>query len=242
MPRILIVLAVLVGGWTTSAYANDRDKALALFEASDKAYKAGEFEHAVELLQEAYGLYPEPLLLYNLGRAQEGLGDTSGAIASYEKYLHDATDIKDRGAIERRIDTLKAQLAKQEQDAKRRAEEEELRRHPPPPIDERTPLEKYGPWITIGAGGLVTATGVVFGIRAESTHDDAVATPIQRDAAELQRSAERSATLANVLFAMGGAAIVGGVVWKVWQWKTSRTTSAQVVVSPASVAIEWVLP
>jgi tetratricopeptide (TPR) repeat protein len=244
MPRISLVLALLVGVWTTSSYADDRNKALELFEASDKAYKAGEFERAAELLREAYTLYPEPLLLYNLGRAQEGLGDTHGALASYEKYLQEATDIKDRGAIERRIETLKAQIAKQEEDARRRAEEEERRRNapPPPPIDDRTPVEKYGPWITLGAGGLVTGTGLFFGINASSTHDDAVATPIQRDAAELQRSAERSATIANVMFAVGGAAIVGGIVWKVWQWKTSPTTSATVVVSPASVAIEWVLP
>lgn len=234
----------MVGVWTTSAYADDRDEALELFEASDRAYKAGEFEHAAELLREAYSLYPEPLLLYNLGRAQEGLGDTSGALASYEKYLQEAKDIKDRGAIERRIETLKAQIAKQEEDARRRAEEEERRRNapPPPPVDDRTPAEKYGPWITLGAGGLVTMTGVYFGIRASSTHDDAVATPIQRDAVELQRSAERSATIANVMFAVGGAAIVGGVVWKVWQWKTSTTTRAHVVVSPTSVALEWVLP
>lgn len=242
MPRNLLVLAVSVGVWTTPAYADDRDKALELFEASDSAYKSGQFEHAAELLREAYALYPEPLLLYNLGRAQEGLGDASGAIASYEKYLREANDIKDRGAIERRIATLEAQLAKQEEDARRRAEEEERRRDPPPPLDDRTPLEKLGPWITLGTGGLATATGGYFAIRASSTHDDAVATPIQRDAAELQRSAERSATIANVMFAVGGAAIVGGIVWKVWQWKTSPTTTAHVVVSPASVAIEWVLP
>ena len=98
------------------AFADDRDRALKLFEDSDKAYKAGKFEKAAELLREAYGLYPEPLLLYNLGRAQEGLGDAKGAIESYERYLKDAKQIKDRGAIERRVDTLKAQLAKEAAD------------------------------------------------------------------------------------------------------------------------------
>ena len=103
-------------------------------------------------------------------------------------------------------------------------------------------MEKYGPWATMGVGGLFVGTGIFFGIRASGTHDDAVATPIQRDAAELQRSAERSATIANVLFVLGGAAIAGGVAWKVYQWKTGTTTSAQVKVAPASVAIEWELP
>jgi tetratricopeptide (TPR) repeat protein len=250
MPRVLIVFAVLSGLCSTSVYADDRDKALKLFEDSDKAYKAGKFEQAAELLREAYGLYPEPLLLYNLGRAQEGLGDPRGAVESYEKYLKDAKEIKDRGAIERRIETLKAQIQKQEDDARRRAEdeerrrreEEERRRNPPPPPDERTPLEKYGPWITMGSGGAVVLTGVFFGVRASGTHDDAVATPIQRDAAELQASAERSATIANVLFVVGGAAIAGGAAWKIYQWKTGSSSSAQVVATPASVAVRWELP
>jgi len=258
MPRVFIVFAVLVGLSSTSAFADeDRDRALKLFEHSDKAYKAGKFEKAAELLREAYGLYPEPLLLYNLGRAQEGLGDARGAMESYEKYLKDAKEIKDRGAIERRIATLKAQLDKQEQEAQQRAEEEkrraeeeerrkreeeERRKNPPPPPDDRTPMEKYGAWITMGGGGLLAVTGVYFGIRASSTHDDAVATPIQRDAAELQASAERSAKVANVLFVVGGLAIAGGVAWKVYQWKTSSSSTAQVVVAPASVALRWELP
>jgi tetratricopeptide (TPR) repeat protein len=251
MPRVLIVFAVLCGVWGTSAYADDRDQALKLFEDSDKAYKAGKFEEAADLLREAYGLYPEPLLLYNLGRAQEGLGDAEGAVESYEKYLADAKQIKDRGAIERRIATLKAQLDKQARDAKRRRqdeerrkrEEEERRRNPPPPIDERGPLATYGPWITMGSGGAAVLTGLFFGIRAQATHDDAVATPIQRDSAELQRSAERSATIANVLFVAGGAAIAGGVAWKIYQWGSpSSSSSAQLVATPSSVALRWELP
>jgi tetratricopeptide (TPR) repeat protein len=250
MPRVLIVFAVLIATLGGQAYADDRDKALKLFEDSEKAYTAGNFERATELLREAYGLYPEPLLLYNLGRAQEGLGDTQGAVESYERYLREAEDIKDRAAIERRIATLKEQLQRQADEAKRRAEEEERRRreeeerkrNPPPPIDTRTPLQKYGPWITMGGGGAVVVTGVFFGIRAQSTHDDAVATSIQRDAAELQASAERSATVANVLFVVGGAAIAGGIAWKVYQWKTGSSSSAQVTATPTSVSLSWELP
>ena len=250
MPRVLFVFALMMGMWAQPAHADDRDQALALFEQSDKAYKAGNFEEAAKLLREAYALYPEPLLLYNLGRAQEGLGDARGAVESYEKYLQDAPQIKDRGAIECRIETLEAQIAKQEEDARRRAADEERRRreaeerrlHPPPPIDTRPPLQVYGPWIAMGAGGAAVLTGVLFGVRASATHDDAVASPIQRDAAELQHSAERSATIANVMFVVGGAAIASGLAWRVWQWQSGRTSTAQVVVRPTSVAIEWVLP
>jgi tetratricopeptide (TPR) repeat protein len=249
MPRVLI-FALVFGVCTAPAYADDRDKALQLFEDSDKAYKAGEFERATDLLREAYTLYPEPLLLYNLGRAQEGLGDAAGAVESYERYLDTAKQIKDRGAIERRIATLRAQLEKAERDERRRIADEERRRREaeerernPPPIVVRSPLETYGPWITMATGGAVVATGLFFGVHAQATHDDALATPIQRDAAALQESAERSARIANVLFVIGGVALAGGIGWKIWQWQSDgapAATSAQLTVAPGSVAVEWV--
>jgi tetratricopeptide (TPR) repeat protein len=250
MLRVLIVFALVYVAPTGMAYADNEGKAIKLFEESDIAYKAGKFEKAVALLREAYDLHPDPVLLYNLGRAQEGLGDTRGAVESYESYLKDAKQIKDRGAIERKVETLKAQIAKEEEEARRRAEEEkrrkreeeERRKNPPPPIDTRTPLEVYGPWATMGAGGAVVLTGLFFGIYASVTHDDAVATAVQRDAVELQRSAERSAKIANVLFVVGGATIAGGIAWKVWQIDSGSSSSAQIKVSPRSIAVEWTLP
>jgi tetratricopeptide (TPR) repeat protein len=245
LPFVLTFALTLTGG---VASADDKDKALALFEKSDKAYKAGKFEDAVKLLEEAYTLFPEPILLYNLGRAQEGLGDIPGAVASYERYLKDGKQITDRGAIERRVATLKAQLEqkdaeakrladeearrKQAEDDKRRADEERLRAEEQRREAAVSPVATLGPWITIGAGTLLVGTGFLFGARASSTHDDAVAAPVQRDALELQDSAERSATIANVLFIAGGVTLAAGIGWKIYQWK-----SARVAVAPGAVAI-----
>ncbi|HUS33194.1 MAG TPA: tetratricopeptide repeat protein [Kofleriaceae bacterium] len=270
MLRVSYVFAIalaLVG----PAYADDnRGKALKLFEESNKAYKSGKFEDAADLLKKAYALFPEPILMYNLGRAQEGLGDPKGALDSYERYLAEAKQVDDRGAIERRIATLKAQIAKQEEDARSRdenerrlQEEQERRKHEEQErqrleaerqrlederaravvIDDRTPLEKYGPWTTMGVGGALVGTGIVFGIRSGAKHDDAVAAPGQRDAADLQASAEHYATVANVLFVAGGLVAAGGVAWKVWQWKHPHAqTAASLQVTPTSAAVEWVFP
>jgi tetratricopeptide (TPR) repeat protein len=229
MLRVLCVFAIAFA-WSGMARADDnRDKALQLFEDSNTAYKAGKFEDAADLLRQAYDLFPEPLLLYNLGRAQEGLGDRKGAIDSYERYLAEAEQVDDRGAIERRIATLRAQIAQQEADAKKLREVP-----PPPPVDTRTDFEKYGPWATIGAGGVLIGTGIVFGVRSGSKHDDAVAAPGQRDAAQLQASAQHYATIANVLFVVGGIAAAGGIGWKVWQ-----RDSTTVQVTPTAVAVRW---
>ena len=92
------------------AHADRRTQAVQLADDSERAYKAGNFEKAAALLKKAHALYPEPILLYNLGRAFEGMGDAKDAIDAYERYLHDAKQIDDRGAIERRIATLKQQI------------------------------------------------------------------------------------------------------------------------------------
>ena len=266
----VFALALIIGGLGGQAYAeNNRDKALKLFEDSNKAYKSGKFEQAADLLRKAYTLFPEPILLYNLGRAQEGLGDPKGALDSYERYLKEAKQVDYRGAIERRIDTLKAEIAKQEADAKEHQdaerqrqeqerqlhEEQERRMHEEQErkrleheraqagIDDRTPLEIYGPWATMGVGGAVFGAGVIFGIRSGAKHDDAVAAPGQHDAELLQNSAEHYATIANVLFITGSVVVVGGVAWKVWQYKHPHTAStATVQVAPTGVAFEWVFP
>jgi tetratricopeptide (TPR) repeat protein len=260
MSRLAYVLTLGLALSVTPAFADaKKDKALALFEKSDKAYKDGKFEQAVKLLEEAYSLYPEPLLLYNLGRAQEGLGDLPGAVASYEKYLEDGKQITDRGAIERRVETLKAQLATRDEEQKRLAEEEQKRKQAEEERQraeaereadrkrieaerlaaQKSPLETWGPWITIGTGAAIVATGFYFGARASSSHDDAVASPVQRDAAELQASAESSATIANVLFVVGGLATAGGIGWKIWQWKSDDgSASAVVTATPSGAAVE----
>jgi tetratricopeptide (TPR) repeat protein len=255
-------LALALALSATVAHADaKKEKALVLFEKSDKAYKDGKFEQAVKLLEEAYALYPEPLLLYNLGRAQEGLGDFPGAVDSYERYLKDGKQIQDRGAIERRLETLKAQLASRDEEQKRladeearrkkaeedrtraeddrkRADAERLRLEQAARANERSPLETWGPWITMGTGGALIATGLYFGARASSTHDDAIASPVQRDAVELQHSAEHSATIANVVFVVGGVAVAAGIGWKIYQWRTRSETTVVVRATPTGAAIE----
>lgn len=248
MSRLALVLTVAVALGASHAVAVAdvaKDKALSLFETSDRAYKAGRFEEAARLLSEAYALYPEPLLLYNLGRAQEGLGDLRAAVASYARYLRDGRGIVDRGAIERRIATLEAQLEARDAEARtlaaseaarQRAEAERSRIERARLADDRSPVERHGPWIAVGAGTLVVAAGALYGFRATSAHDDAVAAPVQRDARTLQDSAERSATIASALLVAGGLVAAGGVGWKIWQWRT-RSAAAHVTATPGGLAL-----
>ena len=73
-------------------------------------FKARRFREASEFFQRAYNLDPSPILLYNLARAAEELGDASAAVSHYKAYLARYPEAEDRPEVERRIRVLDAIL------------------------------------------------------------------------------------------------------------------------------------
>jgi tetratricopeptide (TPR) repeat protein len=243
----------------------DRDRALALFRESDADYKRGDFEHAAQLLREAYSLHPEPILLYNLARALEGVGDFEGAIESYERYLNAATQIADRGAIERRIATLRAKVASA---TKPDIAGSGTQDHTTPPVSDtrtKTPAgggssaiggdpkfeqrddEMHGkpqrlPWLIAGGGGVVLGGGALFGYLSQKRHDAAVDEPVQAEAQKLQDQAETFATVSNVAIAVGGVAVIGGVTWVLVSRRHDRRDpkAPTLSIGPGSINATWV--
>src|SRR5262245_34799172 len=67
--------------------ASAKARALELFAHSEQRYQSGDFAESARLLEQAYEIFPEPVLLYNLARAREQAGEIERAIAAYEKYL-----------------------------------------------------------------------------------------------------------------------------------------------------------
>ncbi len=175
-------------------------EALALFEKSSTAYDRGHFGEAIDLLVRSYALKPEPVLLYNMGRAYEGLGDLAKATAAYEQFLAAQPDTPDRGALERRIATMRRQLAERD------ALQKQALEHP-----VRSP--RALPWVVTGIGAAGLLTGGTLGLLASQTNDDAKAEPTHALAAELQSDAKSMATVANVCFVAGAVVLVTGVVW-----------------------------
>ena len=102
----LLVSVVPAGAQEREARTAQHAQAVDLFQQSRAAYRDGHFKEAADLLQRAYAVEPAPILLYNLARAYEGLGDLPHAIDAYQRYLKESPDAKDRGATEERIRTL----------------------------------------------------------------------------------------------------------------------------------------
>jgi tetratricopeptide (TPR) repeat protein len=93
----------------SSAPAGDiRTQAAALYREGAGLFKEGRFREAGERFQAAYNLDPSPILLYNLARAAEELGDATTAISHYKAYLARYPQADDRAEVERRIRVLEA--------------------------------------------------------------------------------------------------------------------------------------
>jgi tetratricopeptide (TPR) repeat protein len=211
---LLVAVAALSATRPAFAQGEADSRAVKLFKESAELYKQGRFREAVDLLEEAHRLKPEPVLLYNLARAYEGLGDTTRALAAYQSYLAAEPGTPDKGAIETRIATLKRQLEERRAlEARGEAAERDQPSPSPSPAEPRSPSPL--PWIVAGVGAAGVGAGVVFGLLANSKHDDTANAESGLAATELQADAERFATIANVALVAGGVLCVGGVVWGV---------------------------
>lgn len=210
---------------TDPAAEDQKDQALEIFAQSETLYNEGKFSEAAALLEQAWALHKEPLLLYNLARAREGNGEAGVAADAYQAYLDQAQDIEGRGAIEQRIvnlreqERMRLQLEQEQRLAQNReAKDRQAKKQPSPAAPSEGAAEGSSvlagpvPWVVAGAGVLGVGAGVVLGVLAKGKHADAVSEPVQADAVDLQDSAEGLALGANVAFIAGGTVALLGVV------------------------------
>jgi tetratricopeptide (TPR) repeat protein len=193
-----------------------RATALALFQRSLESYRRGDFREAITLLEQAYATFPEPVLLYNLARAHESLGDARAAVDFYARYLGADTSAPDRADIARRVEKLRGQIdpppARHD-----RAEDTPLVARPVEPAPAVARGVERAPWALAGGGVLVAAAGGgVLWTLAVHRHDDAQAAVDRGDVDRgltLQGQAERYAGWTNVAVTAGAVLAVAGVVW-----------------------------
>jgi tetratricopeptide (TPR) repeat protein len=224
------------------ATKDPKAEALQLFNQSADLYRQGKFDEAARLLERAYALHPEPVLLYNLGRAYEGLGEAQKAIDAYTHYLEQVPKAKDRGALERRMKTLRESL---EKDEKLAAEQKDQQARPPTPAPApapATPPPAHGagvwPWVVTGVGAATIGAGLFVGIQAKSKRSDAQDNPVNRDAAEELDNAKSMASTANVLLIAGTLITAGGVTWVLLSnRKGSEQTSGRLTLTVTPTAV-----
>lgn len=197
-------------------------------------YRAGKFGWAISKFKEAYAVYPDPKLLYNIARSHEARGELDEALDYYSRCVSDAaTDPRVREKARQRLQRLEVTKA-------RSAAAEP---NPDPPAGTSTggdamavaPRVETAPkvvgtgggssalswtkWVTGAVAlGLVAggAVALALGASDQNTVDDAIADagPDGRaeltltEARSLQDDANRKKTIGYVLSGVGAAALI----------------------------------
>ena len=97
--RRMILGAVLVLAAST-AHADDKKKAKALYDEGLKRYNLAEYPDAIKAWKEAYLLSKKPLLLFNIGQAYRLSGDCKQAMTFYDSYQREEPSPKNQDELD----------------------------------------------------------------------------------------------------------------------------------------------
>ncbi|MCB9597880.1 MAG: hypothetical protein H6719_34500 [Sandaracinaceae bacterium] len=240
---MLALAASVIATSRACAQQDDHARALALFEESVGHYRAGRFDRAAELLREAYGLEPEPVLLYNLARALEGAGEDEEAVDAYERYLGAEEEPADAASARVRLEVVRRRLEE------RRALEEQARAaerlgiEVQPTAAPSTRADDPTPWILAGSGALLLAVGAVLGALMLDRSAAAMDAPIHADAARALSDAEGLAIAADAFFGVGALVGAVGLVWELAILAGGEgDATARLTLGPGTVALRGELP
>jgi tetratricopeptide (TPR) repeat protein len=189
----------------------------ALSAAAVEAFRAGEYDKAVDLFQRAYTLDPQPNYLFNIGRVYEEKGDLAKAVANYQEFVKQpGVDIEAREAATERLKVLRKTLAELEDD-----KEPEPGPKVEPGVDEPTPADeaaakkkrkmRIAGYSLLGVGGATLVIGAVFGGLAIGKSNDAKDAAFVDDELSLRKEAKGRAQVGDGLLITGGVLAAVGL-------------------------------
>jgi tetratricopeptide (TPR) repeat protein len=94
--------------------AEAKARAQVLLKRGARHYQHAEYREALEVFRQAYGIFPSPKLLMNIGQASRELGQTVEALDAFEQFLEQAGDAPARAVAEAKqsIAEMEPQVAK----------------------------------------------------------------------------------------------------------------------------------
>lgn len=190
----------------------------ALSTAAVEAFRAGEYDKAIELFERAYTLDPQPNYLFNIGRVYEEKGDLEKAVANYQEFVKQpGVDIEAREAATERLKVLRRTLAELEDDKKPTTGPVV-----DPGVDAPTPAEeaaaakkrkmRIAGYSLLGVGGGTLVIGAVFGGLAIGKSNDAKDAAFVDDRLALRQEAQGRAKVGDGLLITGGVLAAVGLV------------------------------
>jgi hypothetical protein len=221
------------------------------FQAGNGSFNEADYGRALDYWEDAYrrDCTAHPLLL-NLARAYELNGQKRHAVTALRTFLERSPGSSEEGQIKRRVEKLDEQIRAEDTAAQAPVAAPQPAMQPvmqpaPAPAPAESPSggkRSIVPLIVAGGGAAVGVVGLVVDLTAQSDINAADKACPGRKAcpasvADQGNSARTRATVGTALMIVGGAAVVGGLVWYFVQ-KPEQTASVPRGFS-ASVSPVW---
>jgi tetratricopeptide (TPR) repeat protein len=212
------------GTTDTGSTEAQKDEASALSDRAIEKFQAKDYEGAVVLFEQAYAIDPAPNYLFNIGRVYEEAGNLEKAVEFYAKFVKQpGVDLDSRGVALDRLKVLRSILEETtdkppENKPEDKPEDKPVTETPPPePVVDQDALRKrkamrgagFG-LIGVGAAAMIGA-GVAGGL-AQGDHNKAGEVTDPADGVPLLESSQTKSLAANVLFGVGGAFLLTGII------------------------------
>lgn len=226
---------------TTDTGVSEADKAEAerLSGLAIEEFNAKNYDKAVGLFEQAYALDPQPNYLFNIGRVYEEAGNLESAVEFYARFVKQpGVDIDAREVALERLRVLRAILEETKQpdpDVEPEPEPEvepepepELEPVPDPGIekDKRKRKAMRGAGFgLLGVGAGVVIGGAVLGALAQGDNKKADEAASLTERLDLLDSSESKALGADIMFGVGAAVLVTGVVLVALGYSKPKTGS-----------------
>lgn len=237
----MLVLALPCAG--AAAPSNAATQAAQVYAQGVAAFKAANYKTALSRFERAYKLDPAPVLLYNIARCHEEMGNAKKSIEGFRLYLARQPDSPDRPDVERRIRVMEAILSRQAaapptappSAAPPSAPASVVSAAPPPEAPWQRP---WGVGLT-AAGALGVGMGIVFGISARDNEKAHQAADGDAEKSKRLDEAESDATAATVSFVAGGVLFAAGAGLLLWDLLGVDAPRVQVTPMPGGGAVGW---
>jgi tetratricopeptide (TPR) repeat protein len=211
-------------GTDTGSTQAEKDEAATLSDQAIEKFQAKDYEGAVALFEKAYGIDPNPNYLFNIGRVYEEAGNLEKAVEFYAKFVKQpGVDLDSREEALSRLKVLRAIV---EETTEKPPEEKPEEKPEDKPVVDNTPPEPvvdqdaqrkrklmrgvgFG---LLGVGAAALIGGGVAGGLAQGDHNKAGAAETPTENLDLLGSSQTKSLAANVLFGVGGAFLLTGVI------------------------------
>lgn len=245
----ILAVAVLLAGARATADEDAQSRARNLNNLGSAAYELSSYDEAIDQFSEAYKIYPDARILFNLAQAYRKKREYERALDLYRTYLRNFADAPNRKTAEELIGELEELIARQKNTDPRSSKgttESPLAQLPPiiTKIDETRPW--YGNlagWMLVGGGAISVGAGIGFFVSTSSLENE-LAVAADPDKAGLRSDISTRKTVGTILCVLGGLATAGGVAIFLF---TPRSVTREIIpirdlrlsLAPSQVALSW---